>query len=341
MRRVGATRRRIDALVAELGTSPSGRGPAGSRVRGQQQSGPGLLPPWRTLYDLLIEPVRSLLPPSGARLTIIPHGSLQRLSFAALQNRAGRYLLEDYTLHYSPAAALLAFGATAPGAAEDARRYLLVADPALPPPGPGDPTLKPLPGSRAEVRAIARLLPTAGSTILLGAQAERDAVAGAMQGATVVHLATHGVTRDEDPLDSYLALGQAPGSAGRGRVTARDLYRLDLRAELVVLGSCQSGGGPATGEGLSALVRAFFYAGARSIVASVWDVPDEASSRVLPGFYAGWLRGGSRAAALRRAQLQMLAELRAGKVKIRTRAGELSLPEHPALWAGFILLGEG
>ena len=138
--------------------------------------------------------------------------------------------------------------------------------------------------------------------------------------------------------------GAVPADArllGNGRVTARDIYGLDLRAEMVVLGACQSGGGPVTGEGLSALVRAFFYAGTRSIVASVWDVPDETSSRILPAFYAGWLRQGQRAESLRAAQLQMLADLRAGKVKVRTRAGELSLPEHPALWAGFILLGEG
>jgi CHAT domain-containing protein len=341
MKRVGASRRRIDALVAELGTSASARRPAGPMGREQRQAGPDSMPPWRALHDLLIEPVKPLLPAPGTRLMIIPHGSLQRLSFAALQNKAGRYLLEDYAVQYAPAAALLALTASSPPEAADARRYLLVADPALPPVRPGDPALTPLPGSRAEVRAIARLLPTGASTILLGAQADSRAVAEAMTRASVVHLAAHGVMRDEEPLDSYLALGHAPGSPGNGRVTAGDIYGLDLRAEMVVLGACQSGGGPVTGEGLSALVRAFFYAGTRSIVASVWDVPDETSSRILPAFYAGWLRRGQRAESLRAAQLQMLADLRAGKVKVRTRAGELSLPEHPALWAGFILLGEG
>ena len=343
MRRVGASRRRIDALVAELAAPASARRPAGSNAnaQGPRQPGPDALPPWRLLHDLLIQPVRPLLAARGTRLMIIPHGSLQRLSFAALQDKAGRYLLEDYAIQYAPAAALLAFTASLTQEAADSRRYLLVADPALPAMRPGDPALTPLPGSRAEVRAIARLLPAGASTILIGAQAESRAVAEAMTRASVVHLAAHGVTRDEDPLDSYLALGQAPGSPGNGRVTARDIYGLDLRADMVVLGACQSGGGPVTGEGLSALVRAFFYAGTRSIVASVWDVPDETSSRILPGFYASWLRRGQRAESLRAAQLQMLADLRAGKVTVKTPAGELSLPEHPALWAGFILLGEG
>ena len=95
-----------------------------------------------------------------------------------------------------------------------------------------------------------------------------------------------------------------------------------------------------TGEGISALARAFFYAGAPSIIASRWDVPDQPAARLLASFYSEWLTGRSRVEALRGAQLRLLADLRAGRVILHTPAGDLVLPEDPSLWAGFILLGD-
>ncbi len=107
-----------------------------------------------------------------------------------------------------------------------------------------------------------------------------------------------------------------------------------------MLSSCRSGGGKVTGEGISALTRAFFYADAPSIVASRWDVPDQPAARLQSAFYAEWLRGRSRIDALRTAQLRLLADLRANRVILHTRAGDFALPEDPSLWAGFILLGD-
>ncbi len=71
-----------------------------------------------------------------------------------------------------------------------------------------------------------------------------------------------------------------------------------------------------TGDGVATFVRAFIYAGAPSVVVSLWDVADEPTNRLLPGFYRGWLGGQSKARALRAAQLQLLADLRAGKVQL-------------------------
>ena len=94
------------------------------------------------------------------------------------------------------------------------------------------------------------------------------------------------------------------------------------------------------GDGIATFARAFIYAGAPSIVASLWDVADEPTNRLLPQFYRAWLGGASKARALRAAQLRLLSELRAGKVRIETPAGLVSLPEHPVFWAGFALIGE-
>lgn len=112
------------------------------------------------------------------------------------------------------------------------------------------------------------------------------------------------------------------------------------RAELVVLSACRSGGGKVTGEGISAFTRALFYAGTPTIIASLWDVPNQPANRLHAEFYASWLDGRSRVDALRAAQLRILADLRTGRLRIRTPAGDFSLPEDPVLWAGFILQGE-
>ena len=77
-----------------------------------------------------------------------------------------------------------------------------------------------------------------------------------------------------------------------------------------------------------------------SLVVSLWDVADGPSSRLLPMFYRTWLAGTSKARSLRRAQLQLLADLRAGTVRVETKAGPVVLPERPAFWAGFIVIGE-
>ncbi len=263
-----------------------------------------------------------------------------RLSFAALADEKGRYLLEDHALHYVPAGELLSYTATKKPAPQEERRYLLVADPQLPPPAKGELVLPALPGAREEVDSIARLLPRGTATVLQGPRADKQSVTASMGHAAVVHFATHGVTLDDRPLDSYLALGLSAESIGDGRLTAEELYAFDLHADLVVLSSCRSGGGKVTGDGVSALARAFFYAGAPSIIASIWNVPDQPASRLLSAFYASWLQGSSKVDALRTAQLRLLADLRAGRVTVHTPAGDLTLPETPLLWAGFLLLGE-
>jgi len=72
----------------------------------------------------------------------------------------------------------------------------------------------------------------------------------------------------------------------------------------------------------------------------MWEVADEPTNRLLPVFYRTWLGGASKAAALRRAQLTLLAELRAGRVTVTTPLGPVAVPERPVFWAGFALFGE-
>jgi CHAT domain-containing protein len=176
-------------------------------------------------------------------------------------------------------------------------------------------------------------------TVLEGGNASEPRVTSAAPAKAIVHLATHAIVRDDAPNDSYLAFGVG-GASTTGLLTARDVYDLRLNADLVVLSACRSGGGPVTGDGIATFARAFIYAGTPSLVVSLWDVADAPTSRLLPAFYRTWLAGASKARSLRRAQLQLLADLRAGKVRVDTKAGPIVLPEHPMFWAGFVLIGE-
>lgn len=301
----------------------------------------GSLQPYRDLYDALIAPIRGSLPSGrGASLTIIPHGPLFQLSFASLVDRRGRYLVEDFAVHYAPSAAVLDYTARQTDRPHAATGYLLVANPTMLA-GTGERSLPPLPGAEREAHAVSRLLPTTEVKMLAGAQADEAAVRAAIGSQRVVHFATHGLVSNSKPLDSFLALaGKSESSGNDGQLTAKELYDLELGAELVVLSACRTAGGQISGDGIIGLTRGFFAAGAPSIVAALWDVPDVSAEQLMPRFYREWQRAGDKSRALRAAQLSMLRDLRAGRLKVPTPFGDATLPPHPALWASFVLLGE-
>lgn len=333
--RTAIKRADLEALVSETWEALGG-GSASSPARGLATRGGTKLSvgrgrePYRRLYDVVVAPIEAQLPSApGTRLTIVPHGPLLGLSFAALVDGRGRYLLERYTLHYAPSVAVLQY-APSSAASRAASRYLLVADPANP--GGAGGALPRLPGARSEAAAVRALLPAGSSTLIAGTLANGSRVRALASGSTVLHFATHGVIVDDRPLDSYLALAN-------GRLTARDIYALNLNADLVILSACRSASGRITGDGMIGLTRAFFYAGTPSIVATLSDVSDIAAGYLVPRFYRSWQRSSDKASALRTAQLALLRALRAGQVKAQTPAGEFVIPEHPALWSPFVLIG--
>ena len=299
---------------------------------------------WRRLYDALIRPVRANLPHKpGSRLIIIPSGPLFRLSFAALMDEKRRYLIEDYAISYSPAIEVFRYTRQAQlRTAELPMRYLLVANPAGMPSSDGK-ALPALPGSETEVQSILRQAPPDSTLLLQGRQADETSVRRAMPSAKVIHLATHGVIDNTHPLSSFLALGKTSNDpAGNGRLTAEEVYSLSLHADLVVLSACNTGLGPISGDGVAGLARAFFYAGAASVVSTLWDVADQPTARLIEDFYRSLNSRGSngKSQALRQAQLNLLRFMRKGQVRVDTPFGKLPLPEDPIFWAGYILLGE-
>jgi CHAT domain-containing protein len=341
---VHADARRVGQLVraawsqagARATARGASRGAAGTAARGDATRA------LRELHELLIAPVAQGLPRTrGSRLTIVPHGPLFRLSFGALRSPSGRYLLEDYEIHYTPSVAVL----TATAAMTDraaSTGALVVAAPSLRKELVAE-GLEPLPGARAEGRAVAALSGARALEVLTGTLATESSVRQLAGERRLLHFATHAVVSDDHPLDSFLALASDRGSSGHdadGRLTAEEVYGLRLDANLVVLSACRTAGGRVTGDGIGGLVRAFVYAGTPSVVATLWDLPDAAGAFALPRFYSAWERGTSKATALRSAQLALLRALRTGRIAVDTPAGRFALPEHPALWAGLVLIGE-
>ncbi len=268
------------------------------------------------LYEALWQPIEAWLPSvPGARVAVIPHGPLLALPFGALSDRTGTYLVEKFSLHYAASGAVLLGALDRMARPPGATRALLVADPAPVAPGAGA-SSAPLPGARLEVESIARML--AGSAdVLVGRQASEAAVRAALPGARVVHFATHALVDDADPLGSHLVLGAASSTATQdhdGRLTASEVAGMTLEGELVVLAACRSARGPISSDGIAGLTRAFQSAGVPTVLATLWDVSDRATARVIDRFYREWTAGAPKDAALRAAQLALIRDLRAGRV---------------------------
>ncbi|MGH9445977.1 MAG: CHAT domain-containing protein, partial [Terriglobia bacterium] len=364
--RVGVSRARLEALIRKLwpqlrletkGRSmpraaqgsalrvAPGVGRIGSLVgRGGDELTFGLADKrnWRELYGLLIRPVAKYLPQTGSLLTLEPHGPLLLLPFAALMNERGQYLIERFRMNYLPSLSLFPYVEQQEKRATKLKPYfLLIADPDRVAPDPLGEPLPALPGARREVAKIAHRLPAREVTLLVGRRAQERRVDRDLPNATVIHFATHAIFDNRSPSESYLALGAGGVDTGtQGRLTAAHVYSLHLHADLVFLSACRTGMGEVSGDGVAGLTRAFFYAGAASLVASLWDVSDETTVRLVPDFYRYWLQDHDKSQALREAQLHLLRDLRAGRIRMRTPYGRYALPEDPVLWASFVLEGE-
>jgi CHAT domain-containing protein len=336
----------IDALVRTATTSwPAVIVRGASSSGGTGSGGADAKAALRRLYAVLIGPIDSWLPRStGARITIVPHGSLFQLSFAALIDHRGKYLIERYATGYAPGGAALADALTPRADRGTSAGALLVADPSRPQSADGS-VLPQLAGARAEVRLVDQTLAGRDSdVVLVGESATEPAVRVAAPHARLIHFAAHAFSGEGADRDPYIALasprGAHPDPSADGRLTASEIYGLPLSADLVVLSACRSARGKLSSDGIADLSRAFIAAGAPSVVASLWDAADEPTSRLMRQFYRGYVAGEPKDAALRGAQLALLRALRAGEVRASAHHASVTIPEHPMFWAGFVLVGK-
>ena len=304
------------------------------------------------LYDLLIKPAERLIAATD-RVLISPDGPLHTLPFAALVRRETRprragatsYLVEWKPLHQvisatvyseltrspregSQAASLVAFGDPKYPAAVQ-KEPDEVADATLRSVARGGFTFEPLPSSRNEVEGIGRLYPQEAS-VYLGEAVTEERVKSTGKNVRYLHFATHGLLNERFPLDSALVLTIPEHSVegqDNGLLQAWEVFeKLRIDADLVTLSACETGlGKEMGGEGLVGLTRAFQYAGARSVLASLWSVSDESTADLMKRFYTYLKAGKTKDEALRAAQVELIQGATAA---------------HPFHWAAFQLVGD-
>lgn len=292
------------------------------------------------LFLQLVAPISQIHPISN-ELIIVPDGELGYIPFSLLlkslptkptQFGTHDYLIKDYQISYSYSATLLqemqnrqvrpaknkllAFAphftgkvrlANANRSIEDVRNELYE-----------------LTYNVSEVEKINEVI---GGTVYIGEKATENRFWDEAPSYAILHLSTHGKANDQVGDFAFLAFTEQPDSIENEFLYNRDLYNIKLNAEMVVLSACETGIGELQkGEGIISLARGFSYAGAKSIITSLWSVNDAATEELMEQFYINLKEGMSKDAALRKAKLVFL---------------ETHLHDaHPFFWASFVPIGD-
>lgn len=319
-RSVAVPRRRLEELAGVLR----------AEVRMAQRDGAEMVAGWQwksdrarrlrgaltALYGYLIAPVQADLEGAQA-LVVVPAGQLYYLPFQALarETQAGglRFLVEE-----KPVAVLTSLDlwlqVTGAGEGQDGRRGQLAGLGAF---GNPDGTL---PEAEREVRQVGSLFSPA--LVYTGAEATRERLAGLPATVKVAHFATHGALSERDINDCFLMLADGQ------RLKLGEIYGLagSYPAELTVLSACETALGRADpGNEVAHLAHAFVEAGSTTIVASLWQVAESSTARLMEAFYRELAAGKGRGEALRQAQLALLRD---------------PATAHPFFWSPFVLIGD-
>ena len=260
------------------------------------------------------------------RLLILPDGPLNSLPFAALPlpQNPREQLIDRFVISAAPSLALALHRTGVPK--DDQTRVAIIFDPVYTPDDrrltlaiantatfrggeDGEARLARLPYSAIEARAVARAFEHAEVIELAGFNATaRRVIELPAETLDVLHFATHAVARRDAPEQSALLLSEyaADGSPlASDRLTADDITRSGLRADVVVLSGCATGDGrELRGEGVLGLTYGFFANGSRTVIASLWPVEDALTARFMEEFYSAYRHSGRAADALRFAQLR-------------------------------------
>lgn len=295
------------------------------------------------LYEKLLAPIATALTPE---IIVVPGDGLASLPFEALLSAAPKdltnfntypFLLRKFTFQYAysatmlhqmvarqhyqkPKDGLLAF---APFFEEDTASLSLRLQ--------KDESVRrgflPLPYSGEEVLRAKKRYGRA-SEILTGPEATKQKFIDRAANFSILHLATHGKANQRDGDFSFIAFAPAGEAPGNNLLSVAELYNLSLNADLVVLSACETGiGEEHRGEGMVSLARAFAFAGAKSIVASLWSVSDKSTMQIMDSFYAGIKAGDAKNIALANAKRSYLKQ-------------NPGLKAHPFFWAGLVGAGD-
>lgn len=298
----------------------------------------------RRLYGELLFPLEKVLPERIENLVIIPDGTLYYLPFETL-TKENEFLIKRYKISYAPSSSALTILFEKKDKIERPKSILAFGNPVY--------TLKdfskskifktdvdvlrelyisqgfdfsPLPYSEREILEISNFFPEEKSDIYLKSEAREEVVKRvSLKDYQIIHFACHGFLDEKLSFRSALVLTLDNDPREDGFLQVREIYTLRFNADLVVLSACQTGKGLLErGEGILGLPRIFFYAGAKSVLTTLWKVNDKSTSEFMAYFYQNLSQGKDKAQALRLAKLKMLDSLYA----------------HPFYWAAFVLNGD-
>ena len=290
------------------------------------------------IYKLLISPIESVI--KDKNLVIVPDGKLNYIAFDGLLKTLpdtseminfGRldYLLKNNNINYANSTNILMKN-------KSSKRRLKNRIMAFAPKYNNEKfelsnasyTLMPLPGVKKEVEAIAKTVKT---KLFFDEDASETNFRKNCGHYDILHLAMHAYINDSLPAFSRLAFSPVTSNGDLqkdGWLNTTDIYNLDLNARLTVLSACNTGVGKLEkGEGLMSLARGFLYAGCPSIIMSLWEVDDEAGTKIMTSFYKNLKRGKTKDEALRLAKLQYLENAN-------------SRQAHPHYWMSFKSIGD-
>jgi CHAT domain-containing protein len=296
-------------------------------------------PQGQALYDVILKPVLSKR--NQEKVIVVADGSLYSVPFAAVTDDQNQYLLESRTISYSPSGTVFelmrARSASVPrellavGDVDYGNRFqagfdelfrevkVLRSD-----------KFENLPGTGDEVTAVQSALKDVKGVVLSKKNAtEGNFKSDAVKPLAVIHLALHAVADTKYPDRSALVFAPDTKSGEDGLLQVREIRKLPIAGtSLVTLSACDTSVGRVEGqEGISNIVYAFLYAGARSAVATFWKVEDTATAQLMARFYTELGHGTQKAEALRQGQLELAHS-----------SNRLRLP---FFWAAFNLTGEG
>ena len=277
----------------------------------------------RLLYDAVIGPIAYEL--KGDELLIIPDGLLGLIPFAAFVDKDSKYLSESFKIRIAPSLTTLKLINDCPENYHCKSGALLVGNPCFEEITdlPGIPWFQPLPHAEKEVQMIGEII---NVTPLVGKDATKDEVLKRIASVALVHIATHGHAKTGD-----IVLAPNPSrkywkpEKEDYMLKMSDIKALKLRARLVVLSCCHSGRGKVSAEGVVSIAWALLASGARSVLATLWAIGDEATMEFMKTFYKHLRDGDNASTALNKA------------MKCLRESEKFSAPKN---WAPFVIIGD-
>jgi CHAT domain-containing protein/Tfp pilus assembly protein PilF len=297
------------------------------------------------LYSELVKPAEAELG-EKEKIIIAPDGPLNYLPFEILVTNTSKkqmnnfsqlaYIATQHEIRYVPSVSVLKQLQQKP-ATQDQKQFIAFANPLLKKTTEKDPPilvrawasdLGMLPHAKTEVEEIAKMYSKEDASILIGEDAsEKNVKTLQLDHYKRIHFASHGLIDEEKPELSALVLSADEKQEEDGFLTMREVFDLNLNADLVVLSACQTGlGQQIRGEGVSGLSRAFLVAGTTSVLVSLWNVYDKTTADFMKEFYENMeQKKMSKTEALKQVRLDMIHNQKSS---------------HPHYWAAFVLIGQ-